>query len=436
MKKTFSVIMALVLFAGIVMGCSSRSSDDSSPSASAGSSPSSSPSAGGNGSGEEITLTYWMHQNDAFVNANKKLIADFEQAHSNIKIKVEIFPWDDYVQKIQTAYAGNEAPDIAQVFGSWVPSLAKAGFLAEIPNADTSKLYPAAVGAYSLEGKLYGIPREFNLENGGLLVNTKLAPDANPTTWQELLDTAKKLTEYEKDQPKTFGFDVYGDSVTFMFLSLVLQQGGKYWTDDQMVNFSTPEAVKAMQEIVDFKTKHKFADMSRTTYAYEDVFQGATAMTFIGPWVNALGKDYYKTTDYQYVAMPSYTGSSKAFAAESGWGEIVSEKSEHKAEALEFVNFITKTENNRYWNSNTATIPAEKAIAEDPEYVKQNEAIKLSLQVLSEGAWIGPIENRDFFFKQIYDNYEKAVKEGAPVDQVLKDAEKGINDMLAKERSK
>ncbi|RAP74787.1 ABC transporter substrate-binding protein [Paenibacillus montanisoli] len=425
MKKTVSALTALVLFAGVAAGCGNNATNQSSTSSA-------------NGNEEQVTLKYWMYQTDPFINANKKLIADYEKAHPNVKIDIESFPWDDYVQKIQAAYIGNEAPDIAQVFGSWVPALSKAGLLAEVPNKDKydAELYPAALGAYELNGKLYGVPGEFNLENGGILVNTKLYKEASdPTTWDQLMATAKKLTVYENDAPKIFGFDFYGDSVTFLFLSLILQQGGKYWTDDNMVDFNTPEAAKALQTVVDIKTKEKIADLSRTTYSYEDTFKGDTAMTFVGPWVNALGKDY-QTTDFKYIKMPSFTGTSDAFAAESGWGEIVSESSEHKDVALDFLQFITNEENSRYWNATSSTIPAYKAVAEDPEYLSQNPALKPSLEDLKNGTWIGPIENRDFFFKQIYDNYEKAVKVGAPVDLVLKDAQQAINDMLTKERSK
>jgi multiple sugar transport system substrate-binding protein len=440
MKRIFGVGLTVLLISMYLLGCSSSSSVSSSETPK-GSDAAKVNDAGANGN--NIELTYWMHQNDAFVKANKKIVADFEKANPNIKIKVEIFPYDDYVQKIRTAYIGKSAPDVAQVFGTWVTPLAKAGLLAEVPNGDQllATYYPAATGAYTVKGKLYGVPQEFNTGNGGILVNTDYMKKAGvqaPKTWAELVDAAKKMTEYDtNNEIKVRGFDfLSGDSIGFLFLSMILQQGGTYLTKDDTVNFSTPEAVKALTTMSELITKDKVTDtklLGGKLSIFDYFFKGQTAMDFDGPWVIAAGKATYgESIKFDYVPMPSFTDKPPYFAAESGWGQIISAKSKNIEAAGKFVQFVTSQENNIYWNTQTGTLPPAKDQYTE-QYINDNKIMKPSFDSMQYGQWIGPVENTDYLKKVLLDALVAVVK-GAPVEATLKKAEADVNKNIAKER--
>ena len=62
------------------------------------------------------------------------------------------------------------------------------------------------------------------------------------------------------------------------------------------------------------------------------------------PWTIAVGKENYKTEDFDYISMPSFTDNPPFFAAESGWGEIVAKQSKHQQEAWDFVKFMAEAE--------------------------------------------------------------------------------------------
>jgi multiple sugar transport system substrate-binding protein len=446
MKRIVGAGLTMLLVSMSLLGCSNSNSNSSSKAANA--SPDTAeasveaPTAAGTG-GNAIQLTYWMHQNDAFVKANKKIVADFEKANPNIKIKVEIFPYDDYVQKIRTAYIGKSAPDVAQVFGTWVTPLAKAGLLAEVP--DGAKLladyYPAATGAYTVKGKLYGVPQEFNTGNGGILVNTDYMQKAGvqpPKTWADLVEAAKKMTEYDANKEiKVRGFDfLSGDSIAFLFLSMILQQGGTYITKDDMVNFSSPEAIKALTTMSELITKDKVTDtklLGGKLSIFDYFFKGQTAMDFDGPWVIAAGKATYgESVKFDYVPMPSFTDKPPFFAAESGWGEIISAKSKNSDAAGKFVQFVTSQENNIYWNTQTGTLPPAKDQFTE-QYINDNKIMKPSFDSMQYGQWIGPVENTDYLKKVLTDALVAVVK-GAPVEKTLKKAEADVNKNIAKER--
>ena len=90
-------------------------------------------SSGGNDG--KVTLVWWSHDNPTFVNANKKLIADYETMNPDVKIHLHIFPYDAMVQQLKAAYAGKHPPDMAKTCGSWVHPYARNVLLAEVPLA-------------------------------------------------------------------------------------------------------------------------------------------------------------------------------------------------------------------------------------------------------------------------------------------------------------
>ena len=70
---------------------------------------------------------------------------------------------------------------------------------------------------------------------------------------------------------------------------------------------------------------------------------------------------------------------------------------------------MSKPENARDWNITTFTVPALKALQNDPDFLKAAGAMKPSLDVLGNGEWVGPVQNRDRFWKTIHDHYTAVV---------------------------
>lgn len=421
-SRLFAIISCFcIVFATV--GCASDSKNDS--------------SASGASSGK-VKLVFWSHQEDAMMNTYKKLIETYQTAHPNVEIDYQSFPYDVYNQKLKASFSAKNPPDIAEMFGTWVPEYSRNGLLAEIPDSINlmKEYYEAPLGGYTLDGKLYGLPLEFNIENGGMLIHPQMLKDKGisnpPVTWAELVEDAKKLTVRDANGIKVKGFDfVSSDNITFTFLSLILQQDGQYWDDKDHVNFQTPEAVEAMTALKTLVADDKVADL--TTFGGEldtsDYFyRGNSAMTYRGPWTIAAGLNNYKVKDFEYVPVPSFTSNSPSFAAESGWGVVVAQKSKQQQTALDFVQFISSKDNLRTWNLSTFTVPAKKEVAEDPEFLKANPYMKTPLDILQLGKWIGPIADRDYFFKQINDHFQLITSGKESVEDGLKKIEEAIND--------
>ncbi|MFE0559820.1 ABC transporter substrate-binding protein [Paenibacillus sp. NPDC058910] len=386
----------------------------------------------------KVKLVFWSHQEDSIVKAYKKLIANYQTSHPDVEIEIQTFPYDVYNQKLKASFSAKNPPDIAEMFGTWVPEYSKNNMLVEIPDSENVKkeYYDAPLGGYLRDNKLYGLPLEYNIENGGMLIHPKMLEEQSlkspPSTWAELVDYAKKLTVREGDAIKVKGFDfVSKDNITFTFLSLILQQGGTYWGEDGHVNFGTPEAKQAMSALVSLVADDKVADF--TAFGGEldtsDYFyQGNSAMTYRGPWAIAVGLGSYNVNDFEYVPVPSFTDNPPVFAAESGWGLTVAQNSKQQEAALEFIRYVSENDNLAAWNTDTFTVPAKKEIAESPEFSKNNPFMKTSLEILQLGQWIGPVADRDYFFKQVNDNFQMMVSGQRSVEDGLANIEKAIND--------
>ena len=257
---------------------------------------------GGSPAAMKGTLTYWYGTD--FDAANQKLVESFRAAYPGITVNATGFVYDTYVEKVRVTYAGGSESDVQQIFGDWAMDLMKSKRLAAVPAgyADSlrARLYDTTLGGYTYNGVLYGVPREFNIESNGVLYYPedlkKAGYSSFPATWSDLMAAAKKLTRSDaKGNPVHWGFDFMTvDGVPYLFLSLILQQGGTYWAADKVhVTFSTPEALKAMQAMADMVLKDKVTEINHLSDPNDDAsnyfFKGISSMCFRGPWVIPVG---------------------------------------------------------------------------------------------------------------------------------------------------
>jgi ABC-type glycerol-3-phosphate transport system substrate-binding protein len=82
-----------------------------------------------------VALRLWSHNNPAFVKTNEALVTKYQEANPNVTVKYENFPYDEFIQTIQTSMAAKNEADVMEMFGSWVQSYAKGGTLAIAPDA-------------------------------------------------------------------------------------------------------------------------------------------------------------------------------------------------------------------------------------------------------------------------------------------------------------
>ena len=222
--------------------------------------------SGGNADANGITTVTLMVGAQDFT---KEMIADFEA--QNPKIKVNLVVSDP--TRLNTMLASGNAPDIAAgaAVGSaninarglatdLTPFLSKSDVLKESDLAAVNDSFRWD-GSKSGRGPIYGIVKDWS-QDAALWYNTALfdaaglpyLSESTPITYDELLQTAKKLTVTEGGTTITHGlgmewaWTLYGPMST-----MILQQNGKLFNDDLTeIDFTSKEAQRAFKWFVDF----------------------------------------------------------------------------------------------------------------------------------------------------------------------------------------
>lgn len=403
-------------------------------------------SSSNNKNNDQIELTFWGHQNEAWAASYQAIAKEFEEKNPGIHINFEFFPYDQFQSKVQTSLISNEGgADIYELWGGWGLDFANTGALAQIPEALTASIredvYPSTIGSLEYDGKLFGLPLEFNIENGAMLVNDNLMKESNltvPTTWEELRETARKATKKDGTTFTVKGFDfINWDSVPYLFLSMILSNDGTYQNADGTFNVQTPEAKAALQELydmvkVDGVTNMEGLDGGGDMEGYQQLFAGRVAMVPRGPWTISEGETSFGLkygVDFEYVSMPWF-GDKAAFAAETGWSLAVNEDSKEKEAAFKFLEYFFQDDVLMRNNIACTQIPPKKSIASNPEYLEKMPYAAPLLEILDDSQFIGYF-NTDLFKEKVNQTFQKLVSGDIPnVDSALVELEKQLNSIL------
>ena len=415
--KSIKTILVLIIVAMLLIACGGAS--DSADTGDTGA------------EGEKITLRLWSHQNAAFQAGNDAIIQKFMEMYPNIEVKYETFEYDLFIQTLQTSMPAGTEADVIEMFGTWVCSYADGGRLMEMP-ADVMSYEQAAetyfqapLDGYYCDGKLYGLPQEFNLEVGGALVNPALFEAHGltyPPSWasfEDMIADAVAMTEYDGDTMTRSGFNyVTGDGLPFALLAGILQQGGSYFAaDGKHFDFASAESVNMIQLLVDLAQKDMVVDPvlfnDEANWVGDSFFAGNVGIGFVGSWAAGEGMINFPDLAFDYVEIPPYFGSTNRFAADSGWGKVVSVNTKHPDEAWLLAKFMTaERESALTWNTNTSTIPAMKELVENPnDILSAAPFLKATFNLLPNGQYIGDLTDRDqLFYEIIYPHVLEALQ--------------------------
>ncbi len=430
-KKTFWVLLAAVATSLALAACGA---------------------AGGGAGGEGVTVRVWTHQNDAFNEGLQALANKYMEENEGVTITFETFNYDTYIQTLQTSIPAGTEADVLQMFGSWVCSYAEGGNLAEAPSSlitvedAQATFFDSAIGGFTCGGKLYGLPQEFNIEYGAVLVNTALASEAGLdditsgwASWDDLISDAKALTVVEDGVMVRAGFNFTGsDGIPTMFHSLILQYGGQYLTDEGY-RVNTPEgrqALELMKRLIDEGVNDAVLFNDEQNWVGDSYFNQTTAIGLVGPWViPEYGADYPEVVETTvYVPLPS-VGDAPLFAAASGWGLTVSANSKVQEAAWDFISFVAlNAENAVQWNLASGTLPALKANAEGTaaeQLIAEFPYFEPFLGILQYGRYEGQFPDRDFVWYEVsYPQILNFLQGNATLEETLETMERDVNGSL------
>lgn len=312
--------------------------------------------------GPKVTVSIWTHTHPPMVDLYKKLIAEYQQKNPNVTIDYQIIPNVDFGKKMLTSMSTGTGPDIinmddAAMRSTYIPK----GLVSPVdPVAlgykdleDLKKAYvPGAFeGAGSKDGKIFGLPSEFNVTT--FVINTEAFKEANldpnqpPKTWDDVATMGAKLVKKDGDKVVRRGFDflyLHSGWYNNQIGTLMLQTGAGFHTADGKSALDKPENVKPLQIWSDLIYKYHVADPTiasrEATVPYVDFANGKVAMSLMNPWgLSFFTKDTPVYGKYKVVPLPQ-VDASKPVNPFYAYYLAVNAQSKQKTEAFKFIAFV------------------------------------------------------------------------------------------------
>ncbi|MGG7620322.1 ABC transporter substrate-binding protein [Bacillus coreaensis] len=329
----------------------------------------------------------------------EEVVKEFENQNPDIKIKMEAIADEPIKDKLRVILGGSEVPDI---MFSWSGEFARKFVRADAAldltpylEEDTAwkdSFIPASLQPFSSDGKNYGIPLRFN---GKFFVYNKEIFDKHglqaPKTWDEFLDVLDTLKE-EGETPLMLGNESPWAAIHYLTglnQKMVDQEVRMNDYNPRSGEFTDPGYVKAMEMLAELNEKGYFMEnvnSSSHDMVKQMFFAGKGAIFYVEleefqDVENAL------KGNWGFFPMPSIADGdgSQNYITGAPDGFIVSSKTKHPKEAVEFLKFLTSKENSLKlvkdigWPSpiEGATNPdtALKQVAEGVDYMKQAEGM-------------------------------------------------------------
>jgi multiple sugar transport system substrate-binding protein len=391
------------------------------------------------------TIRMWSHQNNSFNAATQAAIDSFMAENPGVEVKLETFPWDVFIQTIQTSIPAGNTADVIQIPGGYTCRYALGGQLLEVPGdiltleAAQEAFFSAPLGGQTCDGKLYGFPAEYNLEYGGAYVNSAMFEEAGLTyppawtSWDNVIADAKTLTKVGDDGVMSVAGLHYtnSDQLFTYFLAGILEQGGSYFAEDgKHFNFNSPEAIATIQKLIDMTVTDVVVDPvvynAESEWVGTSFAEGHSAIGVLGSWYTGEARLAYPDLNFDYVTLPPFIGDDYAFTSVGGWGIVVGKNTENPDLAWKLAAHLAANEENALaFATTTGTIPAYKSVAANPELITAVPALTSVLPILDKGVFQGDLTDSDLL---AYEIIYPAILDALQGFQTAEEAAQSIHD--------
>ena len=296
------------------------------------------------------------------------------------------------------------------------------------------------------QGPRYGMAKDWSLD-GMMWYNKKLfdqagVPIPSPTqllTYDEILAMSKKLTVRKNGKIQVYGLDAsYGGSMQGFLLQMIEQQGGQLFSNDlTQVDFSTPEARKALQWYVDWAQAHVGPSPldPDATGGYGLFTADRVAMLAFGYWYGGDIAAQPKTFSDHVALMPApQMGSTRISSCMSGVGAWIPAASKNKDAAWKVMEYFMGGQPGIDRAKSGWGIPALKSLVPDMPQSQpfQQEAFHTLQNEMQYQKTLGfsPYISDDGFTTALARAIEPTMRGQTSLDQCIKQLNQSINQLL------
>jgi multiple sugar transport system substrate-binding protein len=349
-NRTFRILCTAVVAALLATGCGRTA--DSGPGKDA-------PADIGAGKAKGALVMWSMGDTDP---ALQDLAKKFKQENPEVDVKITPVPWDAAHNKLTTAIAGGNTPDLSVIGTTWMAEMAAMNGLQATPESiKSSDFYPGQWDTTKYKNTSYGVPFIANTMvlyyRADLMAKAGITAPA--TDWDGYLKNLETIQATAgKQNPKlryATGWNIGFNSWIF-WLPLVWQQGGDiYDAASGKFTFDSPAVAKALEYYASIPGK-RLAPTDKTDSM--QAFQAGQIATYEeGPWVGgSLRKDAPKLdSTWKTAPLPS----AEQPAGFAGGSDLAVFKSAKNSDAAwKFVEFLTDPANLAAYAKSSGSLPA------------------------------------------------------------------------------
>ena len=361
-KKILAMLTVLAMTAGLAAGCgnsgNSGESGAAEPSGNAAEAEGAEESGQASASGEAEAVTIWYYwETEGHQVALDQVIQDDNESQSQYEVTAKYVPFADFKKQLSIGASADELPDLAILDSPDHASYAQMGIFEDITGKfDVSGYYEGTVNSCTIDGKLYGVP--FGVNCLGLYYNEDMLKDAEcevPTTWEELKDTAKKLTS---GNVTGLAFSsVQNEEGTFNFVPWLWSTGA---TSYDVNNENGIRALTYVQDLVKEEVMSKECINWTQGDVMNQFISGNVAMMVNGPWQIPTMQSEAPDLNWKVTLIPKDTQYASCLGGENyaviNGGNVDG--------ALDFLTYATAEEQVKYLMDKFGYISADQKIAE------------------------------------------------------------------------
>ena len=303
---------------------------------------------------------------------------------------------------VQQLARRNGDPDVFTQDIIWIAEFAAAKWalpLDEYFNAEAMKEYfPGVVQACTWQGKLTALP--WFIDSGMLYSRKDLLEESGaktPETWDELIDSSKKLTSSGKAK---FGFLWQAKQAEVLVCDLVSfvgsNDGSILKPDGKTVTIADEPAIEAVQLMHDFIKKHQISPEDVLSWDEEPSRRPFTSgqAVFLRNWsyVWKVSQNPGESSVVDKVVvtpLPHFPGK-KSAACLGGYQYGVNASSKNREAAIEFVRWMSSPETQLRFATQLGLLPTRPAVLDHPQ-IAQEEPFMQKLKDVFVGAIPRPV---------------------------------------------
>ena len=318
------------------------------------------------------TVTIWSHFSGANYEILKRYVADFNAANPDVDVQTTSFGPSEILPKYLAAVAAGAAPDIFHAPGYVPPDFARNRVI--IPLDGLVTLEPTTLRNFDpitiYDGQRFGVPVNgglgamcYNLE---LMEKSGLDPAQLPTTWDEMIAAASKMTNAAENQWGLQLSNQPGFATAQVYWALLVTAGGQVATPDGKASaFNSEAGLDTLTFLGDAVNKLKISPRK----AYTDVQSwnewgtrkvGAVLLYPVFT-ANILATKVRSAT----APLPKRAIRGTHFAG-NYW--TISSSSKNKEAAARFCQWWTQPRVSGAWAGESGAIPNSQAAIDDPGF--------------------------------------------------------------------